>query len=99
MAACEIPCARASFLKSASQRSKLPVLRQLAFCAMAEVAVPAIRATTVAPAKLKEAREGSLYRIGLSVVSSMLFSLARGRRSICEGLLADLAATRLSWCG
>jgi hypothetical protein len=52
----------------------------------------------VAAAKLKEAGEGTLCRIGWSVVLSMRLSgLARQpARSTCVGLLADIAATRLS---
>src|SRR5437016_488361 len=41
MAEAEVPCAEASRLKSASQRSKLPVLRQFAFWLQAAVGMPA----------------------------------------------------------
>src|SRR6202011_4511003 len=78
MAAAEMPWAAASFLKSASQRSKLPVLRQLGFWATAGVAFWA-KAGTGAPAKRPEmrpataaqartVRPGTMCRIGLSAV-------------------------------
>src|SRR5258708_2497463 len=59
-----MPWAAASFLKSASQRSKLPVLRQLAFWAQA--GGPAMRAAITAQAKAVHSR--TLGRIGLSAV-------------------------------
>src|SRR5258708_33160565 len=59
-----MPWEAASFLKSASQRSKLPVLRQLAFWAQA--GGPAMRAAITAQAKAVHSR--TLGRIGLSAV-------------------------------
>src|ERR1700716_4141181 len=68
MAAAEMPWAAASFLKSASQRSKLPVLRQLAFWAQAGEPAkrPAPRPAIATQAKAVHSR--TLCRIGLSAV-------------------------------
>src|SRR5260370_2975576 len=102
MAAAEMPWAAASFLKSASQRSKLPVLRQFAFWAKAGAGAPArrpaMRPAIAAPAKPLHTR--TLYRIGLSAVVDDIITVERRHchfgRARLPALLADLAATRLS---
>src|SRR5580692_3018351 len=110
MAAAEMPCVAASFLKSASQRSKLPVLRQLAFWAEAVAGAkakrpamrpairPMIRILIAAPAPSVRAR--TLLRIGLSAVvddSVIVEGLdCHCRNASPQALLADLAASRLS---
>src|SRR5580704_19165572 len=79
MAAAEMPWAAASFLKSASQRSKLPVLRQLASWAKAGAGTKA--KTALMTALMRAAKRlalaapawpvvltKTLYRIGLSAV-------------------------------
>src|SRR5260370_18721671 len=97
-----MPWAAASFLKSASQRSKLPVLRQFAFWAKAGAGAPArrpaLRPAIAAPAKPLHTR--TLYRIGLSAVVDDIIPVARPVCPFCTALLlallAELTATRLS---
>src|ERR1700688_74306 len=101
MAAAEMPWAAASFLKSASQRSKLPVLRQFAFWAIAGAAAKAKRpAPRPATAQALRVHVRILFRIGLSAVGDDFVSRkgldCHWGRAHLQALLADLAASRLS---
>src|SRR5262245_29745451 len=83
MAECEIPFATASFLKSASQPSNDPVLRQLA-CASAALGAPksmAVKAAAAAP----------IMRIALPPFH---FDVADSLRGV-SALLAGATPTRL----
>src|SRR6516225_10274329 len=77
MAAAEMPFSAASFLKSASQRSKLTVVRQLALCATAGAGRAARRHATGMAAiriaatgiQLETAVQAEIvFRIGMSAV-------------------------------
>src|ERR1700722_19575606 len=101
-----MPGAAASFLKSASQRSKLPVLRQLAFWAAAGAGArarrtamrPRRRNMIGPPAIFLQAR--TLFRIGWSAVVDDSVTVegidCRHLKVRVQALLADLAASRLS---
>src|SRR5215472_305002 len=82
MAAAEMPFSAASFLKSVSQRSKLPVVRQLALCAAAGAGATAsspargIAATGIQPEAPVHAEIA--FRIGMPAVVDDIFT-APGR--------------------